>query len=108
MPTKPSYKKVPWVSPKPQNQPPTRGGDDFYRQARWRKCRAAYIQAHPLCVQCENEGVIKAAEEVDHNPPRERGVIKESDYEWRYLQGLCKRHHAIKSNSERNNKGGRG
>ena len=38
---------------------------------RWRR---AYLDAHPLCVLCEREGLVVAADELDHHPiPRSRG-----------------------------------
>jgi len=32
----------------------------------WRKARAAYLRAHPLCVECEKIGKIIPADQVDH------------------------------------------
>ena len=32
----------------------------------WRRIRARYIQAHPLCEQCQSEGRLTPAQEVHH------------------------------------------
>lgn len=34
--------------------------------ARWRKYRLAYLREHPLCVECESEGITEPATVVDH------------------------------------------
>lgn len=57
----------------------------------WEKARAAFLQVYPLCVMCQDEGVIQAATVVDHKIPH-RGDDKlfwdESNW-----QPLCKLHH---------------
>lgn len=35
----------------------------------WVKARRYYLQAHPLCVYCQREGIIRAATVVDHIKP---------------------------------------
>lgn len=39
----------------------------------WRKIRAAYLTAHPLCERCRKQGRITPAEEVHHIEPLSRG-----------------------------------
>ncbi len=57
---------------------------------RWQKRRKFYLQAHPLCVECEKEGRTTAATEVHHIIPRSgRGPDEESN-----LMSLCKSHHS--------------
>lgn len=36
---------------------------------RWQKARETFLQHHPLCVYCEREGRITAANVVDHKVP---------------------------------------
>ena len=38
----------------------------FYISEEWRRCRAAYIKAHPLCERCAAKGRIIPAEHVHH------------------------------------------
>lgn len=65
---------------------------------RWRKARAAYLAAHPLCVMCEAEGVVEQATDLDHIRPH-RGDM---DLFWdpSNWQGLCERHHSAKTAAE--------
>lgn len=63
--------------------------------SRWRKARATYLKRHPLCRQCEDEGLITAATVVDHIVPHrgDQGLFWDTD-NW---QPLCKRHHDTKT-----------
>jgi len=67
-------------------------------EARWRKARVIYLREHPLCVHCQQEGLIVAATQVDHIIPH-RG-----DYELMWdesnWQSLCTHHHSLKTASE--------
>jgi 5-methylcytosine-specific restriction protein A len=38
----------------------------LYNASRWKKLRKQFLQEHPICVECEAKGVIKAATVVDH------------------------------------------
>ena len=71
--------------------------DSFYSSRPWRRVRAAFKAAHPLCVECEKNGVIKEMEVVDHIKPRRLGG---ADLKWENLQSLCKYHHDVKSSQE--------
>jgi len=42
---------------------------NWYHTPRWRKRRAAFLSAHPLCVLCEERGKITPATVVDHKKP---------------------------------------
>lgn len=70
--------------------------------ARWRRVRAAYLAAHPLCVECERAGRVVPATDVDHIVARRRGG---SD-EWSNLQALCHACHSRKTAREQANSGG--
>jgi 5-methylcytosine-specific restriction protein A len=65
---------------------------------RWRKARRMYLARHPLCVECEKQGVYVPATEVDHITAHkgDRDLFWDSD-NW---QGLCKRCHSAKTAKE--------
>ena len=52
----------------------------------WRRIRRIYIQAHPLCEQCEQKGRITPAEEVHHILPLASGGTNDEGN----LMALCK------------------
>lgn len=64
----------------------------------WQRASKRYLEAHPLCVECQRQGVFKQATVVDHKIPH-RGDRKlfwdESNW-----QPLCKRHHDIKTRNQ--------
>lgn len=65
---------------------------------RWRKVRARYLNKHPLCVQCLNEGRYVQATVVDHVIPHRGDLVlmwDESNY-----QALCKPCHDRKTGHE--------
>ena len=67
----------------------TRGSVWMVRRARW-------LSSSPLCVMCEAEGRVTAAQEVDHIIRLEiGGADDESNY-----QSLCVEHHKAKTKSE--------
>lgn len=59
---------------------------------RWKKARDTYLHSHPLCVMCEKEDQITAAEVVDHIIPHrgDQDLFWDTKGNW---QALCKRHH---------------
>lgn len=79
---------------------------DSYRESatkrgydgRWRKARMAYLQAHPLCVKCLEEGIPTSATVVDHIIPH-RGNYK-LFWDKNNWQSLCKRCHDRKTATE--------
>ena len=62
---------------------------------RWRRARARFLAAHPLCVQCRREGRITAATVVDHKAPH-RGdpALFWDESNW---QPMCKQCHDAKT-----------
>ncbi|WP_461206086.1 HNH endonuclease signature motif containing protein [Clostridium sp. DL1XJH146] len=66
--------------------------------SRWRRARKVYLKEHPLCVQCEKEGRLTPATEVDHRIPH-RGNMKLfwNKNNW---QALCKSCHSKKTAKE--------
>ena len=59
--------------------------------AAWRKARNAYLYEHPLCVYCEREGKVTAANVVNHKIPH-RG---DQQLFWNIenWESLCFTHH---------------
>ena len=56
----------------------------------WRRIRARYIQAHPLCEQCEKEDRMTPAQEVHHMLALANGGTHEENN----LLALCKSCHS--------------
>lgn len=65
---------------------------------KWQQARAGYLAKHPLCVQCEEQDIVRAAKEVDHIIPHkgDMQLFWDSD-NW---QSLCKTHHSAKTARE--------
>ncbi|MBG9259533.1 HNH endonuclease [Corynebacterium belfantii] len=61
--------------------------------SRWRKIRAAYIAAHPLCEDCLAAGSITPVQEVHHVLPLEHG----GSHDFANLRSLCKPCHSRQS-----------
>jgi 5-methylcytosine-specific restriction protein A len=67
----------------------------FYTSARWRACRAAFLAANPLCVECRAEGRATAATIADH-----QAEVKDSPELalcFDNLKALCVSHHNAKT-----------
>ena len=56
----------------------------------WKRIRDRYIQEHPLCELCQQEGRLTPAEEVHHKKPLAEGGTHARDN----LIALCKSCHA--------------
>lgn len=65
---------------------------------RWRKSREGFLNKHPLCAECERNGLITAATVVDHIVPHKGDDTLFWDREnW---QPLCKTCHDRKTATE--------
>ncbi len=64
----------------------------------WSKARKRYLAANPICVECERQGILTAATEVDHIEPHK------GDYDLFWdesnFQSLCKHCHSSKTARE--------
>ena len=75
MPTKTGsrVREYGYKSPGPQRNERTQNWrgrlSELYNTARWRRERKAFIQWHPLCVECQRNGKVTAAQVVDHIIP---------------------------------------
>ena len=67
----------------------------LYKTARWRRERRAYLNLHPLCRHCQEDGITKLADVVDHIVPHKGDVAM--FYNQDNWQPLCKRHHDKKT-----------
>jgi 5-methylcytosine-specific restriction protein A len=66
--------------------------------SRWQKARKTYLAHHPFCVECQKAGKVEPATVVDHRIPHKGDpVLFWDENNW---QGLCKRHHDIKTAKE--------
>ena len=105
MPTRPKNVNRPWVIKRDTkgHEPTSKGRNhlghmsSFYSGKRWRAHRLYYIQRHPLCKECKDNGVVKGGEVVDHIQPIRQGG---DPYNELNLQTLCKVHHDKKSRQE--------
>ena len=62
-----------------------------YSDAPWRKLRAVFLAASPLCVMCQDEGIVTSASVVDHIEPVTTHPHMRLD--WDNLRSLCASHH---------------
>ena len=63
---------------------------------RWTKLRAWWAKEHPLCQDCEDEGLTVLMDEVDHVIPF-NGKHDPLRLDATNLRSLCKRHHRLKT-----------
>lgn len=77
------------VAGNPASTPRLRGRAGVERRAKW-------LAKHPLCVDCEAEGITRMADEVDHEVPLWKGG---ADDETNFTS-RCKDHHAAKTACE--------
>jgi 5-methylcytosine-specific restriction enzyme A len=82
----------------PRESAASRGYD-----ARWRKARAIYLSAHPICVMCQSIGKLTPARVVDHiQPHKGNQSLFWSQDNWQALCTHC--HDAHKQRQERSGK----
>ncbi|WP_241569399.1 HNH endonuclease signature motif containing protein [Rosenbergiella collisarenosi] len=62
----------------------------------WDKYRLQYLKAHPLCVECQQQGLLIPAKIVDHIIPISGGDDVLFWPEWNH-QPLCQTHHNQKT-----------
>jgi 5-methylcytosine-specific restriction protein A len=91
VPNRPKQFRLKKSKPKPS-------GPRLYDLQAWRGEKGlakTFLRAHPLCVECEKQGALTPATEVDHIIPHKG----DEELFWNYenLRGLCKRHHSEKT-----------
>ena len=62
----------------------------LYASSEWKRIRARFLAAHPLCEQCRKEGRLTKATEVHHILPLRRGGTHDESN----LMALCKPCHS--------------
>jgi 5-methylcytosine-specific restriction enzyme A len=70
-----------------QTQGDRRDANRFYSSTVWRRLRASFLAANPLCEDCGAKGLIEPAVHVHH--VKERRDHPELELDWDNLQGLC-------------------
>jgi 5-methylcytosine-specific restriction enzyme A len=72
----------------------------LYNTVRWKRARLRFLQDHPLCRLCEEQGIIKAACVVDHRLGHQRQDWHGRFFDETQWQALCLNCHAAKSAEE--------
>ena len=72
----------------------------LYHTQRWLRCRHQFLMDHPLCCECEREGLVVAASVVDHRLGHQHRNWRERFWDQAGWQSLCLDCHAKKSAAE--------
>ena len=72
----------------------------LYHTQRWLRCRHQFLMDHPLCCECEREGLVVAASVVDHRLGHQHRNWRERFWDRAGWQSLCLDCHAKKSAAE--------
>ncbi len=96
MPNAPKKINRPWV---PERIPFKSFNDnsDFYNSHSWRKAAKAHKLKNPVCIKCEEKGIVTAVTVTDHIV---RIVDGGAEYDENNLQSLCRSCHSRKSGKE--------
>ena len=73
--------------------------DSVYSSPLWKATRKRQLSLQPLCQACLSQGIITAAQHVDHVFPW-RQIGKEA-FTRNLLQSLCQEHHSYKTGKEK-------
>ena len=94
MPTRaPSHRPGRLALPERRSDPMSRR---HYGTRHWRRLRRLILSGEPLCRECEREGRLTLATQVDHIVPRDRGGADDDAN----LQPLCQSCHSRKTATE--------
>lgn len=89
----------PWkVETRPQGPHSNRPYNPFYHREKWTRLSVAYRKENPLCVLCQDKGIITPAQVADHIKPIHQGG---DPWSRENLQALCTSCHNKKSATER-------
>ena len=96
----PKHPRAPWPSPEAKRRIEERRGTSAERGygARWQAARKAFLDANPLCAECDRRGRTVRATVVDHIIPHrgDEGLFWDQS-NW---QALCRRCHSRKTAKE--------
>jgi 5-methylcytosine-specific restriction enzyme A len=91
MPSKPQTFNAPWkATPLPRRTEEGKERSKMYNY-KWSKQRKYFLQANPICIMCEHQGVFKTATVVDHIIPHNGN--EQLFWDANNWQPLCKFHH---------------
>ena len=71
---------------------------DPYHTYRWTRLSRAFRAEHPLCAECQRQGIVKAADVVDHIVP---WPVCQDFYDRSNLQSLCEDCNRAKGNRDK-------
>ena len=93
--------KLPWDATEPM-----KGGkyvrvrsNQLYHTRKWTRLAKAFKQSHPLCEECAKNGIIRAAEVIDHIVPFP--ICKDYFFDVKNLQALCRKCNIAKGNRDK-------
>jgi hypothetical protein len=72
----------------------------LYNTQRWLRVRRQFLSEHPLCIECEREGLVVAAVVVDHREGHQHRNWRARFWDPSRWDGLCIDHHNAKSAAE--------
>ena len=90
----PKGKTRPWSSIRYSGRGEGVRSASFYHTNRWKEASRRFLIEHPLCAECQRNGVLKAANVTDHIVPR---VICKDPWDDSNWQPLCYDCHTKKS-----------
>ena len=85
-------------NPKTNQREDRKANGLMYKTRQWEALRQIQLSKHPLCAGCMAEGIVTAANTVDHLFPWTQ-ISKQAFYINRF-QSLCPTHHATKTQLE--------
>lgn len=102
MATRPTVKPKPWHQPEKKQHERVKDMRWFYNSRKWRKFSKQYKLDNPYCLECEAEGIVKAARVTDHIKTFEQCPegFDLDNLDAKFMQPLCKKHHDSKSGRE--------
>lgn len=83
---------------KAQTSPAALAARKLYANPRWVKASKAYLRDNPLCVDCQELGVVEPATDVDHIEPHKGD--RKLFWDRSNWQSLCHRCHSRKTARE--------
>ena len=106
MPNAPKRIQRPWVQQRKPFERERHANDFDYNGRKWRTTRKRFLEANPLCCDCDAEGIVTAATVADDEPRAKELIVQGLDpYDEKYLKPRCASHHNKKSGRERHTGG---
>lgn len=100
-----SKQQLPWVKER-EAFGRRKDNSKFYNSRKWRKVAKAFRLKHPVCVECERQGLVGPADVCDHVAGLDNIIEAGRDpYAVSELQSMCHYHHNKKSGRESSRRG---